>query len=173
MSALDAVAASAAPGHGLTVAGGNDRAVPTHARELAAQLSALFQRDVELVTRLGDAQHRLQDAGERLYSGLAPDAFGLTDDATAAAAIGTSPSATLTGDGGPAPNTAMLDALQQLRWTIHRAFCAYQDASEQRRQLTFEVGEYSQQLTQALCAAGYSAQHARQANVHELANTPA
>ncbi len=110
MSALDAASAAPGlgpgpgPGPGLTVAGGSDRAVPTHARELAAALSALFQRDVELVTRLGDAQHRLQDAGERLYSGLAPDAFSLTDDATAAAAIGTSPIAALTGDGGPAPN---------------------------------------------------------------------
>lgn len=61
----------------------------------------------------------------------------------------------------------MLEALQQLRWGIHRAFCVYQDASEQRRALAIEVGEYSQQLTQALCAAGWSAQQARQANVHE------
>jgi hypothetical protein len=56
---------------------------------------------------------------------------------------------------------------------LHRALCAYQDASEQRRQLAIEVGEYSQQLTQALCAAGWSAQQARQANVHELAKAPA
>jgi hypothetical protein len=174
VSALNAAAPSAAPGPGLTVGSGNGRAVPSHARELAAALSALFQRDVELVKLLSDAQHRLKDAGERLYPGRAPDAFGLTNNATAAAAaIGTSPIAAPAGDGGPAVNTAMLDALQQLRWTIDRAFCAYQDASEQRRQLAFEVGEYSQQLTQALCGAGYSAQHARQANVHELANTPA
>jgi hypothetical protein len=113
-------------------------------------------------SRAAGCRRILKDAGERLCPGLAPDAFGLTDDATA-----------LTGDGGPATNPAMLDALQQLGQTIHRAFCAYQDASAQRRQLAFEVGEYSQQLTQALCAAGYSAQHARQANVHELANTPA
>jgi len=52
---------------------------------------------------------------------------------------------------------------------IHRAFCAYEQASEQRRQLAVDVGELSQQLTDALCAAGYRPQHARSANVHELA----
>jgi hypothetical protein len=52
---------------------------------------------------------------------------------------------------------------------IHRAFCAYQHASEQRRQLAVDVGELSQQLTDALTAAGHSREHARTANVHELA----
>jgi|SRR5450631_2995384 len=52
---------------------------------------------------------------------------------------------------------------------IHRAFCAYQRASEQRRQLAVDVGELSQQLTDTLTAAGYHPQHARSANVHELA----
>jgi hypothetical protein len=52
---------------------------------------------------------------------------------------------------------------------IHRAFCAYQHASEQRRQLAVDVGELSQQLTDALTAVGYSPQQARSANVHELA----
>jgi hypothetical protein len=52
---------------------------------------------------------------------------------------------------------------------IHRAFCAYQHASEQRRQLAVDVGELAQQLTDALTAAGYSPQQARSANVHELA----
>jgi hypothetical protein len=52
---------------------------------------------------------------------------------------------------------------------VHRAFCAYQQASEQRRQLAVDVGELSQQLTDALAAAGYRPEHARSANVHELA----
>ncbi|HSB98800.1 MAG TPA: hypothetical protein VLE45_02715, partial [Burkholderiaceae bacterium] len=52
---------------------------------------------------------------------------------------------------------------------VHRAFCAYQQASEQRRQLAVDVGELSQQLTDALTAAGYHPEHARSANVHELA----
>jgi hypothetical protein len=151
----------------------SDRAVPAHARELAARLSALFERDVEIVKRLNDAQRRLANANERLYSGLAPDAFGLLYDDNAAAAIGTSPIAALIRDGGPAANSAMLEALQQVRWKIHRAFCAYQHAAEQRRQLAIEVGERSQQLTEALCAAGWSAHEAQQANVHELAKATA
>jgi hypothetical protein len=52
---------------------------------------------------------------------------------------------------------------------IHRAFCAYQQAAEQRRQLAVDVGELSQQLTDALTAAGYHPEHARSANVHQLA----
>jgi hypothetical protein len=52
---------------------------------------------------------------------------------------------------------------------IHRAFCAYQSASERRRQLAVDVGELSQQLTDTLTAAGRSPEQARSANVHELA----
>jgi hypothetical protein len=52
---------------------------------------------------------------------------------------------------------------------IRLAFWAYQQASEQRRQLAVDVGELSQQLTDALTAAGHSPQQARSANVHELA----
>ena len=52
---------------------------------------------------------------------------------------------------------------------VHRAFCAYQQASEQRRQLAVDVGELSQQLTDTLTSIGYTAERARSANVHELA----
>jgi len=60
-------------------------------------------------------------------------------------------------------------ASKQARWHIHRGFCQYQSACEERRQLEFDVGELSQQLTQALCAAGWSPDQARNANVHQLA----
>ena len=151
----------------------DDRAVPAHARELAAQLSALFQRDVAIVKRLNDAHHRLADANGRLWSGLASDSFGVLDDSPAAAAIPTSPIAAPAGDGEPAANSATLEALPHVGWTIHRAFCRYQFACEERRQLAVDVGELSQQLTDALRAAGWSAQQARQANVHELARVAA
>ena len=52
---------------------------------------------------------------------------------------------------------------------IRRAFWTYQHASEQRRQLAVDVGELSQQLTDALTAAGYTRQQARSANVDALA----
>jgi hypothetical protein len=114
------------------------RWVPAQARELAARLSAFFDRDVEIVKRLNDAHRRLRCANERLRAGVSGDAIGLIDD------------------GG-------------IDWAIHDGLCAYQSASEERRQLAFEVGELSQQLTGVLCAAGWSAEEARAVNVHELA----
>ena len=120
MSAVSPAARNAhAPG--LAPGDADHRTVPAHARQLAARLSALFQRDVELVKRLNDAHHRLADANEQLWSGLAPDAFGLIYNDAAAAAIGTSPIAALIRDGGPAANSPMLEALQNVHRTIHRA----------------------------------------------------
>ena len=158
--------AAGAGAPGPTPARAQHAVVPAHARQIAAQLSKLFQRDVEIVEQLNDAHHRLHDANEQLYSGLAPGARGIIHD-DAAAAIGTSPTAALLSDSGP---STTLDAPQQIHWQIHRAFCAYQHAAEQRRQLATDVGELSQQLTQALCAVGWSADQARRANVHQLAS---
>lgn len=147
------------------------RAVPALARGLAARLSVLFDRDVEIVRRLNDAQHLLQDANGRLWSGLLPDAVGVVYDGAAIA--GRSPIAVLMGEagrtGGPDGDAAVLAALQQIHWQVHRAFHGYQWACEERRQLAVEVGELSQQLTDALCAAGWSVDAARNADVHELA----
>jgi hypothetical protein len=150
------------------------RWVPARARELAAGLSALFDRDVEIVGRLNDAQRRLREANERLWSGLAPDAFGLIYDGQAPA--GHSQIAELSEGapgGGSAGQTAVLCALQDAHWAIRRAFIDYQSASEERRQLAVDVGELSQQLTEVLCALGWSAEEARNANVHELARAGA
>jgi hypothetical protein len=153
-----------------TTSGGRGRC-PARARELAACLSVLFGRDVEIVQRLNDAQRCLRDANERLWSGLSPDAFGLIYDA--GAITGESRVAALMSDafssGRPGSQTAVLGALQQTHWAIHRAFCEYQFACEERRQLAVEVGELSQQLVGVLCAAGWSAADARTADVHELA----
>jgi len=92
--------------------------VPARARELAARLSALFERDVEIVGRLNDAQSRLRDANERLWSGLAPEAFGLMYDGAVPA--GQSQIAKLMGDarsvGGPDTDTVVLGALQQIHY---------------------------------------------------------
>ena len=147
------------------------RAVPARARELAAGLSALFERDVEIVGRLNDAQSGLRDANERLWSGLAPDAFGLVYDGVARA--GESQIAVLMSDargaGGLDSDNGVLGALQRIHWAIHRSFCAYESACEERRQLAVNVGELSQQLTEVLCAAGFSTEDARNADVHKLA----
>lgn len=148
---------------GLTMAGGSG--VPAGARELAARLSALFERDVELVERLNDAQQRLRDANERLWSGLSPDAWGLMYDGAAPGGI--SQIARLVDATGS--QTVLLGALRDAHWAIHRAFHVFQFACEERRQLAVDVGELAQQLTEVLCAAGWSAAEARAANVHELA----
>ena len=147
-------------------------ALPDDARQLAARLSALFDADCAIARRLNDAQRRLRNANERLWSGLAPDAFGLIYDGTTpagrseiAARIDTALLAS-----GPAAQTALLAALQEIHWQVHRAFCEYQSACEERRQLAVEVGELAVRLTEALCAAGWTPEAARSADVHQLAH---
>jgi hypothetical protein len=145
--------------------------VPARGRELAARLAVLFDRDVEIVRRLNDAHRRLRCANERMWSGLSPDALGLIYDGTASpgriqvAGLGDDARLASGLDG----QTEMLRALQEIHGAIHRGLCEYQSASEERRQLAFDVGELAGQLTEALCAAGWSADQARKANVHELA----
>ena len=146
--------------------------VPACVRALAAQLATLFETDQEIVERLNDAQHRLAAANERLWSGLAPDTFALIYQGVAPA--GDSHIAKVmtaaTGADGPGPQGAVLHALQDIHWQVHRAFCAYQSAGEERRQLAVDVGELSARLADALASAGYSPQQARSATVHQLAD---
>jgi hypothetical protein len=142
--------------------------VSARARELAARLSALFVADQGIAVRLADAQRRLTDANDRLWSGLAPDALGLLHDGTAPA--GHSQIAKLI-EAGPGSQTTLLDALQETHWTIHRAFCECQSACEERRQLAADVGETIRQFVDALVSAGWAEDQARNANVHQLART--
>ena len=142
------------------------RAVPVRARELAARLSALFDDDSRIAVRQADAQRRLRDANDRLWSGLAPDALGLIYDGAAPA--GHSHIVKLA-EAGPASHTTLLCALQETHWTIRRAFCAYQSACEERRHHAAEVGETIRQFLDALVAAGWTEKDARNANVHDLA----
>jgi hypothetical protein len=145
--------------------------VSARARELAVQLSALFVADSQIAGRLNDTQRRLGDANDRLWSRLAPDALGLIYDG--AAAGGESQIAKLIADvrrvGEPGSHAAVLQALQQVHRTIHRAFCDYQSACEERRRLAVDVGELPQQLVAELAAAGWHEDAVASANVHELA----
>jgi hypothetical protein len=145
--------------------------VPADARGLAGRLSVLFGRDVEIVVRLNDAHRRLRVANERLWSGLAPDALRLIYDGAPAA--GRSEIAALMGGprvaGVSDRDAAVLGALAQAHWAIHRAFCDYQSAAEQRRQLAVDVGELAGRLSEVLCACGWSAEEVRGADVDELA----
>lgn len=149
--------------------------VTARARQLGTRLSALFQRDVEIVERLNDAQRRLRGANDRLWAGLQPDALSLVYDGAARVGPGGSVIAQRmavaleAGGGWRRAETVVLEALQQTHLAIHSAFCEFQLASEQRRQLAVDVGELSQQLVEELTEVGWSEQAARSADVHELA----
>ena len=69
--------------------------------------------------------------------------------------------------GAPDP----LAAIQQVHWTVRKAFVDYQSAAEERRQLAADVGELIREFVAELVAAGWSEKQARDANVHELAAT--
>lgn len=157
------------------------REVSVRGRTLACELAALFESDSQIVERGNDAQHRLGHANDQLWSGLRPDALGLVYDDAHRVAIGQGASAIAgrmldaLGAGGREREVqaTLLQALGQTHWTIHRAFDDYQSVCEERRRLAVDVGELSQRLTEALCAAGWSEEAARRANVHELARAGA
>jgi hypothetical protein len=140
--------------------------VPAQARELAARLSELFERDCVIVARLNDAHRRLREANERLWCGLHPDALALIYNEAAPA--GRSQIAELIGTASDG-QAALLCGLQQAHWQIHHGFGQYQSGCEQRRQLAVEVGELSARLTDVLVAAGWTVPDARSADVHQLA----
>ena len=146
------------------------------ARELAAGLSVLFDSDRRLAERLNDAQSRLRRANDELWSGLHPDALGVVYDNAGPVAIGHGAGRIAgqliagLGNGGQLDVEAVvLEALQQTHWTIHRAFCDYQAAAEERRQLAADVGEKIRRFVDELVAVGWTEEQARNANVHELA----
>ncbi len=60
---------------------------------------------------------------------------------------------------------ALLPKLQEVHWTIHRAFSEHQRISEDRRHLAAEIGE----LIARLVAAGFTEEQVRDADVHQLA----
>ncbi len=156
------------------------RRVPPRARELAARLATLFARDRQIAKRLNDTQSRLRDANGELWSGLHPAALAVLYDDTHAVAIAvdgrirSQVNAVMIDQlqGGADEQqleTAVLATVQQIHWTIHRAFVDYQSASEERRQLAVDVCELAQQLTDTLTAAGWTETQARKANVNDLA----
>jgi len=59
---------------------------------------------------------------------------------------------------------------RELADTIRRAFANYQHAAEDRRRLGADVGEAVVRLVDAMTAAGYSEQQARNADVWALRN---
>jgi hypothetical protein len=155
-------------------------AISDQAQELAYALAGLFATDAQIVARLNDAQSCLRAANSRLWSGLHPNALVLLydeKDAVAIAANGrirSEVTAAMTeqlhrGADEHQLEAAVLAVVQEIHWTIHRAFVDYQSAAEHRRQLAVEVGELAQRLTDALTATGWTETEARNANVNQLA----
>jgi hypothetical protein len=150
--------------------------VPETARQLAAELADAFESDRGLAEQLTAAQHRLQAANDRLWSGLHPDALGVVYDGVArSGGQGESQvaesvvDAVRAGAAAAEVEAAVLSDLQEVHWTIHRAFSEHQQLSEDRRHLAAEIGELIAAFVAELIAAGWSEQDARQADVRQLA----
>ena len=141
------------------------RAVPEAARALAAELQQQFDRDAELAKQLNDAHRRLSQANDRLWWGIHPDGLAAIYEEHPVAvdiAFTENRSEVL---GAPDP----LGAAQRVHWQIHRAFIDYQTVADERRQLAADTGETICQFLDALVAAGWAEQQARNANVDQLA----
>lgn len=152
-----------------------ERAVSEAARRLAGELVQAFRQDQALAERQADAQHRWQAANERLWSGVDPDALGVVYANAADAAAGSSEVIGALRDAldgglpGAEVQAAVLAALQQVHWTLHRAFCDYQTLCEDRRHLAAEIGELIAAFVAELVAGGWRETEARQTDVHQLA----
>ena len=155
--------------------------IPEAARRHAGRLAEAFERDRQLAESQGEALGRLRAANGELWSGLHPDALGLIYDDTHADGIrdqgqaGSRVTAVIAdarhqGAGDEQIETAALQAVQEIHWAIHRAFCDYQTISEDRRHLAAEIGELIAGLVTELTAAGWSESDAREADVRRLAS---
>ncbi len=152
--------------------------VPEAAQRLAGELADAFETDRGLAEQLKAAQHRLQTANGRLWSGLHPDALGLMYDDTAAVGVDQGSSAIAEGivdavrAGGSAAEVeaSVLPRLQEAHWAIHRAFSEHQRVGEDRRHLAAEIGELIATFVAELVAADWTEEAARTADVHQLAD---
>jgi hypothetical protein len=114
----------------------------------------------------------LVDANDRLWTGLHPDAV--------AGVYGNHPAfetvqleAAVSSRSKVLSSKDPLGAIQDAHWHIHQAHHDYQSAAEERRHLAADVGEATARMVDALVAAGWTEQQARNANVDELAREPA
>jgi hypothetical protein len=150
--------------------------VPEAAQRLAGELADAFEQDRGLAEQLTGAQHRVQAANDRLWSGLHPDVLGVVyDGAVRSGGRGESQvaesvvDAVRAGTAAAEVEAAVLSDLQEVHWAIHRAFSEHQQLSEDRRHLAAEIGELIAAFVAELIAAGWSEQDARQADVRQLA----
>jgi hypothetical protein len=130
-------------------------------RVLADVLESLFERDRQLAVALNAAQRRLLGAHEQLVASAPLGVLALCGPVDADLGVAGRRPPVLAGEDPVA-------ALGEVAATIRRAFCAYQSAAEQRRQLAADVGEATVRLVDALTAVGFSEMQARRADVGAL-----
>lgn len=144
------------------------RSVSDRARQLAAELQRLFDRDTDLGHKLNDAHRRLPDANNRLWSGIHPDGLRALDHPTSEAA---QLEASVRRRSQVLDSPDLLVAVQAVHWQIHQAHCDYERVAEDRRHLAAEIGEIIRTFLDELVAAGCSEQQARNTGIHALANS--
>jgi hypothetical protein len=121
------------------------------ARQAAARLAGLFERDQRLVVELNRAQDRLLKANGWLTEGLSAEALQ-----------------EIYGPGGPGVGLSGFQPRVLEDPHPREAFYVDQRVADERRVLGVDVGEATAMLVDALVAAGWSEQQARDAGVLEL-----
>jgi hypothetical protein len=136
--------------------------VPPVARQAAARLAELFERDQRLVVELNRAQDRLLQANGWLTEGLSAETLQMLYG-PGGADLG------LSGWQPPVlDNPHPREALERVSQRIREAFYDYQRIADERRILGVDVGEATAVMVDALVTAGWSEKQARDANVFEL-----
>jgi hypothetical protein len=144
------------------------RIAPISARTLADELARLFEADVVLAERLNDAHQRLLAANDRLWTGLHPDGLqALYGDQSGFEAVQLE--AAVDSRSEVLESSDPLGRLQEAHWAIHRAHHDYQEAGEDRRHLAADIGEAIGRFVDALVAAGWTEEEARNADVRAIA----
>ena len=121
------------------------------AREAAARLAGLFERDQRLVVEFNRAQDRLLKANGWLTEGLSAEALQ-----------------EIYGPGGPGLGLSGFQPRVLEDPHPREAFYDYRRVADERRVLGVDVGEATAMLVDALVAAGWSEQQGRDAGVLEL-----
>ncbi|MGI9100768.1 MAG: hypothetical protein ACR2H2_20160 [Solirubrobacteraceae bacterium] len=145
---------------------GGAAVVGADVRELAEALAALFAADRQLVVDLNAAQRRLLDANDLLRLGVSADALRALPGATGSGKASVLWSAA--SERGSLEGESLGSALEAIAESICIAFCDYQSAVDERRLLAADVGEATVRLVEAMTAAGFSEEQARNADVWVL-----
>jgi len=154
---------------------GGAEVVGADVRELAEALAALFAADRQLVVELNAAQRRLLDANDLLRVGVSADALRVLPGATGSGKASVLWSVAPAGGsrGGESVGSAgcpITDryALEVIADSIRYALRDYQLFADQRRAVAADVGETTARLVDAMRAAGFSEEQARNADVWAL-----